>query len=50
MSTHMPEDDEFQPNNKGPMILYYGKLPRAEDGWVPTLDSTPFQMNGHIFV
>jgi hypothetical protein len=39
-----------QPYNLGSAILSRGKLPRAEDGGVPALDSVPFEMNGHYFV
>ena len=46
----MPQEDDFQPLNLGPMIVARGKLPRAEDGGVPTLQSTPFQFNGRYFV
>ena len=46
----MPQVDDFRAYNLGSMILKHGKLPRAEDGGVPPLDSTPFEMNGHYFV
>jgi hypothetical protein len=46
----MPQEDDFQPLNLGPAIVGHGKLPRAEDGGVPTLQSTPFEMNGRYFV
>jgi hypothetical protein len=46
----MPQIDDFQPYNLGSWILKHGKLPRAEDGGVPALDSVPFEMNGHYFV
>jgi hypothetical protein len=46
----MPQVDVFRPFNLGSMILKHGKLPRAEDGGVPPLESTPFEMNGHCFV
>jgi hypothetical protein len=46
----MPQVDDFQPYNLGSAILSRGKLPRAEDGGVPALDSVPFEMNGNYFV
>eukprot|EP01047_Picozoa_sp_COSAG01_P051411 COSAG01_NODE_5302_length_4350_cov_31.768055_4_plen_132_part_00 len=52
----MVQDDDFQPGRAlfgavlGKEILTRGKLPRAEDGRVPTLQSTPFELNGHYFV
>eukprot|EP01047_Picozoa_sp_COSAG01_P033354 COSAG01_NODE_2448_length_7682_cov_10.409600_12_plen_105_part_00 len=46
----MPQVDDFRAYNLSSDILSRGKLPRAEDGGVPTLESTPFEMNGHYFV
>jgi hypothetical protein len=46
----MPQVDDFRPYNLGSAILKSGKLPRAEDGGVPALQSTPFEMNGRYFV
>ena len=31
-------------------ILSNGKVTRADDGGVPTLDPTPFEMHGNYFV
>ena len=45
----MPQVDEFR-HHIWPSILKLGKLPRAQDGGVPALDSVPFEMNGHYFV
>ena len=46
----MPQVDDFKPFNLGSDILSNEKLPRAEDGGVPALDSVPFEMNRHYFV
>eukprot|EP01048_Picozoa_sp_COSAG05_P024901 COSAG05_NODE_6079_length_1025_cov_1.855292_2_plen_126_part_00 len=46
----MPQVDDFHWHRLGSMILKHGKLPRAQDGGVPALDSVPFEMNGHYFV